>query len=111
MAEHKYKFTGVVKVIYDEQTFASGFNKRAFVVVEEDGKYPQEVKFECVKDKVPLVDKLKVNERVAVDFDIRGNEYSGNHYVNLAAWKVESLGQAAPKVDPADEVLDEEPPF
>ena len=112
-----HELSGTVKVILDEQTFASGFNKREFVVTDEADKYPQDIKFECVKDKVELVNKLSVGEKVKVTFDLRGNEYNDKYYVNLAAWKIESLAAAGaasstpPAFDPADEVLDEEPPF
>ena len=113
-----HELSGTVKVIFDEQTFPSGFNKREFVVTDEDDKYPQDIKFECVKEKVDLVNKLTVGEKVKVTFNIRGNEYNGKYYVNLGAWKVESLGGASsggagapPPFDPADEILDEEPPF
>jgi single-strand DNA-binding protein len=113
-----HELSGTVKVILDEQTFASGFNKREFVVTDEADKYPQDIKFECVKDKVELVNKINVGEKVKVTFDLRGNEYNGKYYVNLAAWKIESLGAASssasgtpPAFDPADEILDEEPPF
>ncbi|MDG1242803.1 MAG: DUF3127 domain-containing protein [Opitutae bacterium] len=112
-----HELSGTVKVIFEEQTFASGFNKREFVVTDEADKYPQDIKFECVKEKVDLVNKLNVGEKVKVTFDLRGNEYNEKYYVNLAAWKIESLaaGAAASStsaaLDPADEVLDEEPPF
>ena len=112
-----HELSGTVKVIFDEQTFASGFNKREFVVTDEADKYPQDIKFECVKEKVELVNQLNEGDKVKVTFDLRGNEYNGKYYVNLAAWKVENLGGCAsnsdtpPALDPADEVLDEEPPF
>jgi hypothetical protein len=103
---------GTVKVILDEQVFASGFNKREFVVTDEDDKYPQDIKFECVKDKVELVNKLKVGDKVEVTFDLRGNEYNDKYYVSLSAWKIEggSVGSQVPATA-ADEVLAEEPPF
>lgn len=110
-----YELTGTVKEIFEEQTFGSGFNKREFVVTDEADKYPQDIKFECVKEKVELVNKLNKGDKVKVTFDIRGREWKGNYYVNLAAWKVESAGAASsdepPPFDPADEILDEEPPF
>jgi len=110
-----HELSGKVKVILDEQTFASGFNKREFVVTDDADKYPQDIKFACVKDKVELVNKLSVGDKVKVTFNIRGNEYQEKYYVNLEAWKVESGGAASsdgpPPFDPGDEVLDEEPPF
>lgn len=87
-----FELEGTVKVISEVQTFASGFSKREFVVEVEDGKYPQAIKFECVKEKTSLTDGLSEGDPVKVTFDIRGNEYNGRYYVNLNAWKVERAG-------------------
>lgn len=86
-----YEMEGTVKIIEDTQTFSSGFSKREFVVTTED-KYPQDVKFECTKEKIEMVDRLKEGDKVKVSFNIRGNEYKGRYYVNLQAWKIESGG-------------------
>jgi len=111
-----HQLSGTVKEIFDEQTFNSGFNKREFVITDEAEKYPQDIKFECVKDNVELVNKLNKGDHVKVTFDIRGREWQGKYFVNLAAWKIEPLDKSAqsnepPPFDPADEILDEEPPF
>ncbi len=87
-----FELEGTVKVIEDVQSFASGFTKREFVVEVEDGKFPQSIKFECVKEKTALVDGFEVGDPVKVYFDIRGNEYKGKYYVNLNAWKLERPG-------------------
>ncbi|MGJ8638889.1 MAG: DUF3127 domain-containing protein [Opitutaceae bacterium] len=112
-----FELTGTVKDIFEEQTFASGFNKREFVVTSTAQKFPQDIKFECLKDKVELVNRLNKGDEVKVTFDINGREWNGKYFVNLAAWKVEATSGAArsddepPPYDPGDEVLDEEPPF
>ena len=112
-----HELSGTVKEIFDEQTFGSGFKKREFVITDEAEKYPQDIKFECVKDNVELVNQLTKGDRVKVTFDIRGREWQGKYFVNLAAWKIETLsnkrdgGNEPPPFDPADEILDEEPPF
>lgn len=90
-----FELEGTVKVIEDTQTFASGFTKREFVLEVEDGKFPQSIKFECVKDKTALIDEFQVGDPVKVFFDIRGNEYKGKYYVNLNAWKLERPGAAS----------------
>lgn len=90
----KYELIGAVRLLHDPQTFASGFTKREFVV-ETDGKYPQLIKLECVKDRVADLEKVRVNDVVNVSFDIRGSEYKERHYVNLVAWKVEATGETA----------------
>lgn len=120
-----FEISGTIKKIFDEQTFGSGFNKREFVVTVPDGRFPQDLKFETVKDKVALVGALKVGEKVKVSFDIRGREWKENYYVNLNAWKIESLetgGRGPASTDdgpPLSEPepgagsmdLDEDPPF
>lgn len=87
-----FEIEGKVHLINDIQTFNSGFTKREFVVEVEDGKFPQQIKFEAVKDKTSLTDGLSVGDPVKVYFDIRGNEYNGRYFVNLNAWKLEKAG-------------------
>lgn len=87
-----YETTGKIKVIFDTQTFASGFAKREFVVTTQHDKYPQDLKFEIVKDKCPLLDGFDEGQEVTVNFDVRGNEYNGKYYVSLAAWKIAGTG-------------------
>ena len=97
-----FELSGTLKVLEETQTFASGFSKREFVIEVPDGKYPQMVKFEVVRE-------LKVT------FDIRGNEYKGRYYVNLNAWKIEgnSGNQGETPEDPQpssfDSSFDSEP--
>ena len=88
-----YELTGVVKLITDLQTFPSGFSKREFVVTTEDERFPQDIKFETVQEKVSLVDSVNTGDTVTVTFDVRGNEYNGRYYVNLRAWKLESASK------------------
>lgn len=85
-----FQLEGTIKQIDEIQTFSSGFSKREFVVEVEDGKFPQFIKFECVKEKASLTDGYGVGDTVRVHFDIRGNEYKGRYYVNLNAWKIEN---------------------
>ncbi|MAS95394.1 MAG: hypothetical protein CMO55_19515 [Verrucomicrobiales bacterium] len=95
-----FELEGVVKQIDDVQTFASGFSKREFVVEVEDGKFPQMIKFECLKDKTSLTDGFKAGDPIKVHFDIRGNEYNGRFYVNLNAWRLERPGGAEGSAEP-----------
>lgn len=87
-----YETSGKLKWIGTTQSFASGFTKREFVVTTAADKYPQDLKFEVVKDKCPLLDAFDLEQDVAVNFDIRGNEYNGKYYVNLACWKIQAGG-------------------
>ncbi len=82
------KIEGKIKVIMDTQIFDSGFSKREFVITTND-QYPQEIKFEFLKDKCELLDVKNVGDNVSVSFNVRGNEYNGKYYVNLQAWRIE----------------------
>ncbi len=89
---NSFELTGTLKVLEDLQTFASGFTKREFVIEIPDGKYPQMVKFEVVRDKISQLDQVSIGDELKVTFDVRGNEYKGRYYVNLNAWKIEGGG-------------------
>ncbi len=115
-----FEITGTVKKVFEEQTFGSGFNKREFVLTIEAGKFPQDIKFECVKDKVALVAALKPGAKAKVFFDLRGREWKESYFVNLNAWKIEPLGSApdapvdeegAPLPEEPGQSVDEDVPF
>jgi single-strand DNA-binding protein len=98
-----YELAGTIKVVFEIQSFPSGFSKREFVVTTED-RYPQDVKFECVKEKTELLDKFSEGEKVNVSFDIRGNEYNDRYYVNLQAWKIDGTGEGGGTAESKGEV-------
>lgn len=117
-----FEINGTIKKIFEEQTFGSGFNKREFVLTIESGRFPQDIKFECVKDKVGLVADLKPGQAVKVSFDLRGREWKESYFVNLNAWKIEPVGAPDSKAGPDDDgaplpeapgetVQDDEVPF
>ena len=99
-----YELEGKILLINDIQTFNSGFTKREFVVETQDGNYPQQIKFECVKDRTSLTDGFSVGDPVVVNFDIRGNEYNGRYYVNLNAWKLDKAGDGSDVSGGGDDV-------
>ena len=83
-----YEATGKIKVIFDTQTFPSGFTNREFVLTVGDDNYPQDLKFEMIKDKCTWLDKFQQGQDATVSFDIRGNEFKDKYYVNLNCWKI-----------------------
>lgn len=101
------KIQGNIKLIYDTQTWDSGFSKREFVVTTQE-QYPQDIKLEMVKDKTSLLDMFKTGDSVEVSFNVRGNEYNGKYYVSLQGWKINKSGQAAPQEAPAPITEDDE---
>jgi len=104
-----HKITGFLILKHDEQTFDSGFRKREFVISDGHDQYPQEIKFELIKDKCAILDEIPLKSEIEVSFNIRGNEYKGRHYVNLQAWRIDVLqeGKEA-KVETPEPGNDEE---
>lgn len=92
-----YEASGKIKMIGDVQAFASGFTKREFVVTTAHDKFPQDIKFEVVKDKCAMLDSFKPGDEVQVNFDIRGNEYNGKYFVNLSCWKLQGASGGSPE--------------
>ena len=84
-----YEATGTIKLIMDTQTFDSGFTKREFVVTTKE-QYPQDLKFELVKDRISLIERFSTGDDVKVSFNLRGNEFNGRYFVNLGAWKIDA---------------------
>lgn len=96
-----YEAAGKMKWIGTTQSFPSGFTKREFVVTTAHDKYPQDIKFEVVKDKCPVLDDFDLGQDVQVSFDIRGNEYNGKYFVNLACWKLQAADGASKASSPS----------
>jgi single-strand DNA-binding protein len=95
------KIKGTIKQIGNKQIFDSGFQKVEFILTTDD-KYPQDIKFESLKDDADNFIKYNhPGDAVEVSFNIRGNEYKEKYYVNLQAWKVVKL-----EVDKIDESLE-----
>ena len=93
-----YEFTGTVKVIRPVQSFPSGFSKREAVITSSEDRYPQDVLFEFVRDRMGLLDTVNEGDRVTVSFDLRGNEsrtQPGRYFVSLNAWKLVKADAAA----------------
>ena len=91
-----YELTGKLKLVQEPQTFASGFTKQEFVITDDGNeKYPQEIAFQIVQDKVGSLDSFNEGDVVAVTFDIRGREHNGRYFNNLQAWRVERMGDSS----------------
>ncbi|MGI6494587.1 MAG: DUF3127 domain-containing protein [Kiritimatiellia bacterium] len=129
-----YEMTGTMKLIMEPMTFNSGFTKREFVLRVEDGRYPQEIKFQCVRDHVHALDAYKPGDTVRVQFEVRGKAWNEKYFVDLEAVAMEKLdgdgssvtmdGPVPPSdddmpaadapvdpVDPVDNFADDDLPF
>lgn len=92
----------------ETQTFGSGFTKREFVVTIDE-QYPQDIKFELIKEKTSAIDSFKNGDTLKVSFNVRGNEYNGKYYVNLQAWRIETAQNAGSPIPPPLDPMAEMP--
>jgi hypothetical protein len=101
--------TGVVEVIFDTEHVSDKFQKRTFVVNDMQDKYPQKISFQCVQDKVSLLDKIGEGQEVEVAFNVRGREWKSpqgelKYFNTLEAWRIDVKEQAPVQQSSADEM-------
>jgi hypothetical protein len=88
---------GAIKLINPVKVISDKFSVREFVITTADAKYPQEVIFQTVNDKMDTIAPYGQGQVVTVSFNVRGREYNGKYYNTLDAYKVQ--GEAiAPSV-------------
>jgi len=87
---------GVIKLIKPINVISDKFSVREFVITTAD-KYPQEVIFQTVNDRMDIITPYGQGQEVTVSFNVRGREYNGKWYNTLDAWKVQ--GEATSPVN------------
>ena len=112
-----YELTGKIKKIFDRQDFPSGFYKQEFVVTTDE-RFPQDIKLDCLKEKVEMLQGLQEGSPVKVSFDVRGREWNERFFVDLSAWKIEpaegageeaaAVAQSQPAEDPGAYGIEED---
>jgi hypothetical protein len=86
---------GAIKLINPIKVISDKFSVREFVVTTPDAKYPQDILFQTINDKMDVLESLGVGQQVEVSYNVRGREFNGRYYNTLDAWKVQIIGQAA----------------
>lgn len=98
---------GTVHEVSQVITVSDKFKKRELILtIAENPQYPETVKFECVQDKVDLLDGLRGGDEVEVFFNLRGRPWTDkagktSYFNTLAIWRINKLGAGASK--PAQE--------
>lgn len=81
--------TGVVVAVPPAQTGMGqrGPWMRQTVVIEyESGRYTQKLALECSNNKAEAFGKLKVGQRVTINYDVTSREYNGKYYTTANAF-------------------------
>lgn len=88
------KVSGRVVKVYPINQVNDKLKKRQLVIEEDNNpKYPQIVVFDFINDKCSLLDPLKVNDRVTVDFNFSGRAYQKpgedtKYFSGVQGWKL-----------------------
>ena len=86
--------TGTILNIMDQEVVNEKFTKREFVIEEAGNpQYPEILKMEFVNDKIPILDKYKVNDVVKVSVNVKGRRWADpegkyKYFTTLQAWKM-----------------------
>ena len=88
-----FKIKGEIKVIGDAFQVTEKFKKRAFVLIDDSSQYPQYINFQLVQDKCELIEGFQVGQRIEVNFNLRGREWTDKNgiikYFNtLDVWRI-----------------------
>ena len=102
---------GAIKLINPIKVISDKFSVREFVVTTPDEKYPQDILFQTVNDKMDVLESLGVGQQVEVSYNVRGREFNGRYYNTLDAWKVEVTGSKPSQASTQPIELDDDLPF
>ncbi|MEY4927908.1 MAG: hypothetical protein RI894_2344 [Bacteroidota bacterium] len=98
-----FEIEGKLHEISVTEQKTESFRLREFVLEEQDGQYPQMIKFQMTQDRCSQLDSYKLGDQVKVSFNLRGRAWSKdgrNGYItSLDCWRLERINgstQAAP---------------
>jgi hypothetical protein len=102
---------GAIKLINPIKVISDKFSVREFVVTTPDAKYPQDILFQTINDKMDVLESLGVGQQVEVSYNVRGREFNGRYYNTLDAWKIEVTGSKPSQASTQPIELDDDLPF
>ena len=90
-----FKIKGEIKTIGEAFQVTEKFKKRAFVLIDDSSQYPQYINFQLTQDRCELLKDCQVGQRVEVNFNIRGKEWTDKegkirHFNSLDVWRIEN---------------------
>ncbi len=98
--------SGRIKKIFDVQEISASFKKRDVVVTTEE-QYPQQISIQFVQDKVTELDRFKEGDKVTVNINLRGREWTSpqgevKYFNTVQGWRITSLEAAPAASGPAE---------
>jgi translation initiation factor IF-3 len=89
------EISGRIKKIFETKEISASFRKRELVVTTEE-QYPQQIMVEFTQDKVSELDKFKEGDKVQVNINIRGREWTSpqgevKYFNTIQGWRISAL--------------------
>ena len=90
-----FKIKGEIKAIGEAVQVTEKFKKREFVLIDDSSQYPQYINFQLVQNKCELIDGFEVGQRIEVNFNLRGREWTDKtgaikYFNTLDVWRIVS---------------------
>ncbi|MBD0402875.1 DUF3127 domain-containing protein [Flammeovirga sp. EKP202] len=93
-----FEVVGKIEKIMDTAQVTATFKKREFVLLIQEGSYPQYIKFQATQDRCNLLDTYNEGDDIAVTFDLKGRPFDKGgetiYFTNLEAWRINPAAQA-----------------
>lgn len=90
-----FEITGKLHKKFETEKKTETFQAREFVILVQNGNYPDYIKFQLTQDRCSVIDAFQEEQEIKVHFDLRGREWNGKYFTNLSAWRVEAVANTA----------------
>lgn len=89
-------YSGYLKVKNNTVKVNDRFQKREFVITDDNPQYPNQVQFQLTGDRVSLLDAVNVGDELTVHFSLQGREWKNpqgeiKYFNTLNAFKIEKV--------------------
>lgn len=109
-----YELTGKLLEKFEPVQRTGTFKVREFVVEKSEeinGKtITNYIKFQCVQDRVNIVDRVNPGDEIKVYFNIKGSKWEKDgrisYFSNLDAWRIEQILQPGKEASSDDDHLE-----
>lgn len=99
-----FEVVGKVEKIMDTIQRTATFKMREFVLLIQEGSYPQYIKFQATQDRCSILDNFNEGDDIQVTFDLKGRPFDKGgetiYFTNLEAWRINAAADAQPAAAP-----------
>ncbi len=109
MSGVSYEAQGEITSIGETNQVSERYKVREFIIQVEWGDWPNYMKFQFTQAGTSKLNNYEIGDNVIVTFNIKGSmskNGDGRCFVNLNAWKIDTVGKPSQKEH--DSIIDED---